>query len=130
MSTATIPAGTPKSALAKVNIAPPGIWTVDQVDLEVPSGPYGAMGFYLAIDNEQWIPHSPGQFLVWNDVQKEWPLVDQPRSDRWNLFGYNSGVNDHIVIVRFHVTEIGDSLAAPPVVNIVSQPILTPSVVL
>jgi hypothetical protein len=64
--TATIPAGTPASAPVTVAV-PFDNWEIEQIDLEVPAGPSGTMGFYLANNGMPWIPRTPGEWLIWDD---------------------------------------------------------------
>ena len=54
--TATIPAGTLKTALVTVALDLDYV-EIESVDLEVPPGPSGLMGFYLARSGQQWIPY-------------------------------------------------------------------------
>ena len=115
---ALIPANTPKTALSTTSLEL-GEWVVESIDLEVPAGPDGLMGFYLALSGEQWIPHSPGQFIVWDDVSDSWYLNDQPTTDTWSIVGYNlDAANAHQVVVRFHVNPLpnpgGGVPALPP----------------
>jgi len=110
---ATIPAGTPKSAPVTVALALDN-WELEQLDLEVPPGPGGLMGFYVANNGVQWIPVGAGQFLVWDDVQQSWPFTDQPDASGWEIVGYNTGVYDHAVTVRFHVNVPAPPSAAAP----------------
>lgn len=100
---ATIPKGTPKATLYTVAFDL-DYRIVSQIDLEVPTGPSGLMGFFLAHSGTQLIPMEVGQFIVWNDIEREWPLSDYPTSQGWSLSGYNlDAFNDHTVTVRFHV---------------------------
>lgn len=98
---ATIPAGTLKSALVTVSLQlPPEV--IQQVDIDVPPGPAGLMGFYLACSGQQVIPFETGQFLIWDDREKDWPLENFPTNAKWSIVGYNLGAFDHTVVVRFH----------------------------
>lgn len=102
--TATIPANTPTNALAIEQVAIPAC-NVDSIDLEVPPGPAGLMGFYLAISGQQIIPFETGQFIVWDDRYDSWALDDFPQTGAWSVVGYNlDGVNGHSVVVRFHTS--------------------------
>lgn len=98
----TIPAGTPKSSPHTVSMAMPH-YEVVSIDLEVPPGPSGLMGFYLEIGKQQWIPWEAGEWIVWNDRTESWDIDNAPTSETWALVGYNTGVYDHTVQVRFHL---------------------------
>lgn len=99
---ATIPANTPPGAPATVPLQIDN-WALEAIDLEVPAGPAGLMGFAIFNNGVQWIPASPGQWLVWDDVQQSWPLSAQPDASGWAVVGYNTGTYDHTVTVRMHV---------------------------
>lgn len=119
---ATIPAGTTKAAPVTIPLTLDN-WDIELLDLEVPAGPAGLMGFYVANNGVQWIPQSPGQFLVWDDVQQSWPFYDQPNASGWQIVGYNLGFFPHAVTVRFHVNPpaVDATPPAPPVVTFVTS---------
>lgn len=98
----TIPGGTLKSAPVTVPIALDN-WELESIDLEVPAGPSGLMGFHVANNGLQWIPATPGAWLVWDDTQQTWYMQDQPNASGWAVTGYNEGFFDHTVTIRFHV---------------------------
>lgn len=125
---ATIPANTPTSALHTVDLDLDN-WVLEQLDLEVPPGPAGLMGFYVANNGVQWIPASAGTFLIWDDVQQSWPFSDQPDASGWSIVGYNTGTYDHSITVRFHVNPPAQPAAAggPPVVTFVTTAAPTPA---
>lgn len=114
--TATIPAGTTKAAPHKVLTPLPG-YVLESIDLEVPPGPGGLMGFYIAVSGQQWIPWEDGEWLIWDDRFDSWLLHDQPTPDSWEIVGYNSDVFDHSVVVRFHVNPLVNT-SSPPVPSI------------
>lgn len=120
--TAVIPAGTPASALAVVKM-PLTSFDIEQIDIEVPPGPAGLMGFYLALSGQQWVPFETGQFLVWDNRIASWKLNNQPTSYGWEVHGYNTGVNAHKVVVRFHVNIPPSPLtpSAAPVITFVTS---------
>ena len=128
--TAVIPANTSKTALAVVKL-PLGLYDIESIDLEVPPGPSGLMGFYLALSGQQWIPWESGEFLVWDDREKSWPLNNQPTSYGWEVHGYNLDTYDHDVIVRFHVNIVTASPAIPnpPTLTIITNVAPAPALV-
>lgn len=129
--TVTIPAGTLKTAPQTTSLDIDG-WDLETLDLEVPPGPAGLMGFYVANNGVQWIPQGAGEWLVWDDVSKSWPLIEQPNASGWEIVGYNLGDYDHDVIVRMHVNLPAGQQAgsAPPAITFVSTPTPTPAVIL
>ena len=127
--TAVIPANTPKSALAVIDL-PLNNFEIESIDVEVPPGPAGLMGFYLAISGQQWIPWEMGEFLIWDDREKSWPLNDQPTSEGWEVHGYNLDAYDHEVVVRFHVNVPPSPLVTTgPSVTFITTNVTTPSLV-
>lgn len=98
----TIPAGTAKSSPHRVPMTMPH-YEVVSIDLEVPPGPSGLMGFYLELGSNQWIPWEMGEWIVWNDRTESWDIDNSPNSETWALVGYNTGAYDHTVQVRFHL---------------------------
>lgn len=128
--TAMIPAGTPMAALATIDL-PISNYQIDSIDLEVPPGPSGLMGFYLARSGQQWIPYEAGEFIVWDDRFRSWQLNDQPTGGGWQVVGYNFDEYDHEIVVRFHVNAISVAMTpAKPSITIVSSPITTPMAIL
>lgn len=119
--TSTIPAGT---ALASPVTLPLALdnWVIESVDLEVPPGPAGLMGFYVANNGIPWIPYGTLPWLVWDDVQQSWFFTDQPSGSGWSIVGYNTGVFPHAVKSRWHVnlTPAGSAQVSTPSVTVVS----------
>lgn len=77
------------------------VFQVDWIEVDVPDGPSGAMGFYIATSRQQYIPWNVGTYFVFNDVNKHWDLEDQPTSGDWQVYGYNTGTWPHTVYVHF-----------------------------
>lgn len=127
--TATIPANTAKATPHVVPIAL-DYFDIESVDLEVPPGPSGLMGFYLARSGQQWIPYEAGEYLVWDDRFDSWYLTDQPTSGGWQIVGYNLDDYDHDVVVRFHVNLVSAVLGAtPPALSFVTSNVPTSTLV-
>lgn len=101
----TIPVGTTQGANWSVKMDMPPR-TVRQIDIRVPPGPRGEMGFQIGASGVQIIPHNEGQYLVVDDETISWPLDNQIDSGGWELFGYNQGQYDHTVYIRFLVDPV------------------------
>jgi hypothetical protein len=128
--TVTIPAGTPIDALY-VESLPLNLYSVTQIDLNVPPGPSLTMGFYLALSGQQWIPWEQGQFIVRDNWDAQYPLTNQPTSSGWELHGYNLGVYDHSVTVTFHLDAVADPSPSPsPTLVIATTPIASGTTIL
>lgn len=122
--TATIPANTPIATPVTVGFNLDN-WTIESIDLEVPPGPNGLMGFQVVNNGVPWIPNSTGEYIVWNNARDSWYFTDQPNASGWGVQGYNLDVAyPHAVTVRFHVNAIvvPTAAAAAPTVTFVTTP--------
>jgi hypothetical protein len=121
--TVTIPAGTLSSAPFTQALALDN-WEIESLDLEVPPGPAGLMGFQVLNNGVAWLPYGPNQWIVWDDTKETWDLTDQPNASGWAVTGYNGGVFNHSVILRFHVDPPSSqqTVAATPTVVIATTP--------
>lgn len=119
--TVTIPAGTPSTAPVTIPLALDN-WELESLDLEVPPGPAGLMGFQVLNNGVAIYPYGPGQWFVWDDVIEHYSLQDQPNASGWAVLGYNTGFFNHAVILRFHVNPPSTAAqqTATPTVTIVS----------
>lgn len=116
--TALIPAGTLAANPVKVPINLDG-WVLQRLDLEVPPGPAGLMGFQVFNNGVAFIPYGAGQWFVWDDVKETYYLDDQPTASGWAIVGYNDGAYDHTVTVRCHVIPAqAQAPTDPPVVQL------------
>lgn len=100
--TATIPAGTPLSAPAVVDISMPPR-TVVQIDWRVPSGPVGMMGFQVAMGGVKIFPSGGDAYVIANRESGTWLVTDAADSGAWQVIGYNTGTQPHSVYLAFHV---------------------------
>ena len=112
---ATIPAGTAQATPHTVPLVLDN-WDIESIDLEVPPGPAGTMGFRLENNGVPWLPRTPGTFLVWDDHQQTAYPTNYPTASGWAIVGYNVGAYDHAVTVRFHVNPPGVAAPAAPAV--------------
>ncbi len=110
---ATVPAGTPQNAPAVISLAMPPR-TVMTVEIRVPPGPRGVMGFQLASGGLQVIPATPGAFIVTDDEVITWQLANYLETGAWELIGYNTGAYDHTLHLRFLCDVIGLADALQP----------------
>ncbi|SRR6266536_144277 len=113
-----IPAGTPQSAPVTVDMSMPAR-IVREIEVLVPPGPNGLMGFQIANSGIQIIPYNAGGFVLSNNETMRWPLVNYASSGSWQLIGYNTGIYDHTVYVRFLLSLVTDTApAASPTVDL------------
>lgn len=129
--TTTIPAGTPVDDPWTEDLGFDD-WVVERIDLIVPPGPWGTMGFYLANNSQPWVPRSAGEWLVFDDHKLEVTPTGYPIGTGWQIVGYNLGRYDHDVIALFHVNPIstpGQSQDNYPVLTFVEHDVATPPTV-
>lgn len=101
-----IPTGTLKSA----NFSSPMTFPdreVQEIEIRVPPGPRGEVGFAIGSSGVAILPTNAGAFIVTDDERINWPVEEQHDSGSWTLFGYNTGQFDHTIYVRFLVTMPG-----------------------
>lgn len=95
-----IPAGTPISAPVTINLTMPAR-IVRTIEVRVPPGPSGVMGFAFAAAGQSVIPTNAGGWVVTDDELLSWDLDEQLQSGAWQIKGYNTGTFPHTVYVRF-----------------------------
>ena len=109
----TIPVGTPADA-PYVETLTLDYRTIVTIDLMVPPGPGGVMGFAVLHSGTQVFPYNSGTWFVWDGTDQSWDLADLPDSQGWQIAGYNEGNYPHTVYVRLHTVPVTSSAAAPP----------------
>lgn len=108
-----IPAGTAVDSPVTVDMAmPPRI--VDQINIRIPPGPNGLMGFRLSSGGIPFLPSNSGAWVIANDEPIQWPLTGQITSGAWELQGYNLGQYDHTVYVKFLLSLVNSAAAGVP----------------
>ncbi|MGH3180334.1 MAG: hypothetical protein ACRDOE_00265 [Streptosporangiaceae bacterium] len=76
---------------------------VSRIQVLVPPGPRGTVGFALGAAGVAVLPSEAGTFIVADGETIDWPLSRQIESGAWELFAYNAGVFAHTLEVRFLV---------------------------
>lgn len=102
----TIPKMTPQSAPVTV----PCVFNegdVVEIDVKVPAGPNGNVGFFIGAGGSQYVPRTAGAFIFPNDDYFTWPLANAISSGSWSVTGFNTDVFDHTIQVGFQVNETG-----------------------
>jgi hypothetical protein len=118
----TIPAGTPKATPVTINTRFEPL-AVDKIDIRVPPGPLGQMGFQIASSRQQVIPWNAGAFVVANDDSLSFPSTSYPNSGDWQVIGYNTGAFDHTIYVTFFLSLVPAD--APPTVAVTATQLST-----
>lgn len=109
----TIPTGV-AIATPQVTQLQLGVFQVDWVEVEVPAGVNGVVGFYVASSGQQVVPFRKGSAPIWvrtTDTIKHWDLVEAPTSGDWQLVAYNIGGYPHLLQVTFGVELTGATIA-------------------
>ncbi len=96
----TVPAGTPVAKPVTVAMSMPAVEVVE-IDIVVPHGPAGFMGFAIGAAGVPVFPEASGQWIVTDAQNLSWPLEDAIDSGAWEFFGYNTGSYPHTVYVTF-----------------------------
>ena len=108
----TIPAGTQIEAPFRKDVSFPSR-IVQQVEITVPPGPSGLMGFALQNSGVTIIPYGSDPFIVASDERMIWPLHGYVDSGSWQIQGYNLDLFPHTVYVRFLLGLIPPAPAVP-----------------
>lgn len=106
----TVPAGTQKNAPQLTNLSMPPREVIE-LQVIVPPGPRGEVGFAIGYGGNPVIPYEPNAFFVTDNEKIYWPLHDHITSGAWQCFAYNTGQFAHTLEIRF-VCELA-TLAAP-----------------
>lgn len=116
--TVTVAAGTPLASPATFDLSfPPS--GVDRIDVRIPPGPLGNVGFQIGSSGQPVMPFNAGAFIVGNDELIVWPLTNLWDSGNWTMFAYNTGSYPHTLEVRFLLTSLG---IAPGITQDVTAP--------
>lgn len=110
----TIPANTPKSANFTADMSFPAR-VVREIDIRVPPGPGGEVGFAIGSSGVPILPYQAGAFIVTDNEDINWPLEDQIDSGSWTLFGYNTGQFPHTLYVRFRLDQVRRGAPSSPI---------------
>lgn len=78
---------------------------VEGIEILIPPGPSGLVGFQIQHSGDTVIPHDRTQWIIANDEVIKWPLSGYPTGSAWALRGYNEDVYDHTLYIRILVNE-------------------------
>lgn len=96
----TIPTGTAKASPQKTALTLPRR-TVNEIEIVIPDGPRGEVGFALGSSGVKVFPAETGTYIVTNDEKIKWELSELWDSGGWEAYGYNTGTYAHTIEVRF-----------------------------
>lgn len=120
----TVPAGTAQSAGWSQAIMFPAR-VVDQINIRVPPGPNGQLGFAIGTSGMPVIPAQLGAWIIANDQEIDWPLNGYWDSGSWEVFAYNLGNYPHTLYLTFLLSLVqAQPAAVKPLTPVdISQPI-------
>lgn len=106
----TIAAGVLQASPATTNLVfSEGI--VTNIEVLVPPGPSGLVGFAFTYGGHQVIPNTAGQFIISDGEVIDWPVEGFPTGGQWQLRAFNTDIFSHTLHLRLLVEEF----PAPPV---------------
>lgn len=108
----TIPAGTAIASPFRQSTVLPQR-QVSTLEIVVPPGPSGLMGFAVTMRGVNVLPVVSGTYVVTDDERITWPLSGLPTSGDWQVSGYNTDVWPHSVYFRWLVDLVGESPSGP-----------------
>lgn len=76
---------------------------VTEIEVRVPPGPRGEVGFRIGSSGTQIMPFDLGAWIITDDEVIHWPLEGQHQSGSWEFTAYNTGQYAHTITVRFLV---------------------------
>ena len=74
---------------------------VSQINIKVPPGPRGQVGFAIGNSGMPVIPATIGTWIVTDDEEIQFPLVGYWDSGSWEVFAYNLGNYQHTLYLTF-----------------------------
>jgi hypothetical protein len=90
---------------------------VDTLEIVVPDGPSGLVGFQIRHSKQVIIPYDGVTFIVTNDEVIRWPMETFPEAQKWDVVIYNTDVYQHTLYFRWLITDV---IAAPPLPPLVA----------
>jgi hypothetical protein len=100
IKSATIPHGTLATASQTTSLAFPDR-IVEFIEVRIPPGPRGEVGFRLATGGVQIIPYDIGTWVIGDNEVIHWGLEDVIETGAWQCIAYNTGQYDHTLYFRF-----------------------------
>lgn len=90
---------------------------VVEIDVKVPPGPSGNVGFFIGAGGSQYVPRTSGSFVVPDNDYMVWAIANAINSGSWSVVAFNTDLYPHLLQIAFHVNELipspTDSFSAP-----------------
>lgn len=106
----TVPAGTTPAAPQTTSL-PFNIGIVESIEILVPPGPSGLVGFRIRHSNATVIPYDNSEWIIADNEVIRWNLSDYPTGRAWAIRIYNEDAYDHTLYIRILVNEIPRSMS-------------------
>lgn len=94
---------------------------VETVEVVVPPGPSGQVGFAILHGGGRVFPRESNRWIITDDEKITWHTSNLPDAGDWAVEAYNTGVYDHTLYVRFLVSETGSRPPPAPVTLNITQ---------
>lgn len=82
---------------------------VVEIDVKIPPGPAGNLGFFITAGGSQYIPRTRGSFIFPDNDYLTWPIHNAITSGSFGLTAFNTDAWPHVIQVAFQVNEIAGS---------------------
>lgn len=97
----TIPAGTAQGSPQITALAIPIDRLASRIQIVVPGGCNGQVGFAFANAHQQVIPYGAGQWIITDRELIDWAIGDVLNDADWSIIAYNTGSFAHTLQIRF-----------------------------
>lgn len=78
---------------------------VQRLEILVPPGPSGLVGFRILHSGTTVIPYAYTKFIIADNEVLKWDLENYPTGSAWSITAYNTDVYAHTLYLRFLVVE-------------------------
>lgn len=99
------PIGTALASPLVTNLTMPAR-TVRSIEVRIPPGPNGELGFAIGMNGVSVVPVTPGTWIVTSDEVKSWDVTLGLNSGAWQCLSYNTGDYPHAIQIIFHVDQV------------------------
>lgn len=94
--------------------------TVVRVEIVIPPGPSGLVGFQVGHSGQVILPRNPNNWIVTDSEHINWDVDDYPTGAAWFVRAYNVDIYEHALYFRFHIDELTTRTSQPvPLLDIV-----------
>lgn len=101
----TVPPTTPIAAPQHFPLVFPAA-IVERIDVIIPPGPSGLVGFYIGQGGGSYLPDNAGSWIVADDKLLQWPTDDAPNNGNWEVVAYNTDAWQHTIYVYFSISDL------------------------